>query len=67
VQHPAGLCEETPFLTTRALKGRKEPHELDCLEVLTGDEASAVLRHLLSSYPDLIPDSTSSLQKRLGR
>ena len=31
--------------------------KLDCLDVLTGDEASAVLRELLSSHPDLIPDA----------
>ena len=29
--------------------------KLDCLDVLTGDEASAVLRQLLSSSPELIP------------
>jgi hypothetical protein len=30
----------------------------DCLGLLTGDEAQAVLRELLSSRPDLIPDAT---------
>jgi hypothetical protein len=30
---------------------------LDCLDVLTGDEALAVLRELLSSRPDLRPDA----------
>jgi hypothetical protein len=30
---------------------------LDCLDVLTGDEALAVLRELLSSHPDLLPDA----------
>lgn len=29
--------------------------KLDCLDVLTGDEASTVLRKLLSSYPELVP------------
>lgn len=31
--------------------------KLDCLDVLTGDEASAVLRKLLSSYPELLPNA----------
>ena len=30
----------------------------DCLDVLTGDEASAVLRELLRSHPNLFPDAT---------
>jgi hypothetical protein len=30
---------------------------LDCLDVLTGDEALAVLRELVSSHPDLVPDA----------
>jgi hypothetical protein len=30
---------------------------LDCLGLLTGDEALAVLRELLSSRPDLVPDA----------
>jgi hypothetical protein len=32
--------------------------KLDCLDVLTGDEASAVLRELLRSHPNLLPDAT---------
>jgi hypothetical protein len=30
--------------------------KLDCLDVLTGDEAVAVLRELLSLHPDLLPE-----------
>ena len=41
MRHPAGLFEETPFTSTMALDGRKEPNEIDCLDVLTGDEASS--------------------------
>src|SRR4051812_4516846 len=56
--HPANACEGTPFIRPTALEGRNEPREnLDCLDVLTGDEASAVLRELLSSRPDLLPDA----------
>jgi hypothetical protein len=40
--------------------------KLDCLDVLTGDEASAVLRHLLSSYPDLIPDARQAANTLLA-
>ena len=39
---------------------------LDCLDVLTGDEASAVLRHLLSSYPELIPDARQAANALLA-
>src|SRR5438034_1103357 len=31
--------------------------KFDCLDLLTGDEASAVLRALLSSQPNLLPDA----------
>jgi hypothetical protein len=31
--------------------------KFDCLDLLTGDEALAVLRELLSSHPDLLPES----------
>jgi hypothetical protein len=40
--------------------------KLDCLEVLTGDEASAVLRELLSSHPDLIPDARQAANALLA-
>ena len=30
--------------------------EFDCLDLLTGDEALAILRELLSSHPDLLPE-----------
>lgn len=44
-------------------RGRKR---LDCLDVLIGDEASAVLRHLLSSYPELIPDARQAANALLA-
>jgi hypothetical protein len=40
--------------------------KLDCLDVLTGDEGSAVLRHLLSSYPELIPDAREAANALLA-
>jgi hypothetical protein len=40
--------------------------KLDCLDVLTGDEASAVLRHLLSSHPELIPDARQAANALLA-
>jgi hypothetical protein len=36
-------------------KARTSREKIDCLDLLTGDEASAVLRELLSSHPDLLP------------
>lgn len=38
-------------------KARTIRAEYDCLDLLTGDEAQAVLQELLSSRPDLIPDA----------
>ena len=40
--------------------------KLDCLDVLTGDEGSAVLRHLLSSYPELIPEARQAANELLA-
>ena len=40
--------------------------KLDCLDVLTGNEASAVLRSLLSSYPKLIPDARQAANALLA-
>ena len=40
--------------------------KLDCLDVLNGDEASAVLRHLLSSHPELIPDARQAANALLA-
>jgi hypothetical protein len=46
----------------RAPRSRPRPkagtsrQKLDCLDRLTGDEALAVLRELLSSHPDLLPE-----------
>jgi hypothetical protein len=40
--------------------------KLDCLDVLTGDEAGAVLRHLLSSHPELIPDARQAAKALLA-
>ena len=39
----------------RSSTARTSRKKLDCLDVLTGDEASAVLRTLLSSDPELLP------------
>ena len=38
-------------------KPRTARAKYDCLDVLTGDEARIVLKELLSSRPDLIPDA----------
>lgn len=38
----------------------------DCLDVLTGDEAQAVLHELLSSHPDLIPDARQAANALLA-
>jgi hypothetical protein len=46
--------------------GGRSRTKLDCLDVLTGDEASAVLRHLLSSYPELIPDARQAANALLA-
>lgn len=40
--------------------------KLDRLDVLSGDEASAVLRHLLSSHPELIPDASQAASALLA-
>jgi hypothetical protein len=65
VQHPAGLCEETPFIRTTALDGRKEPNETRLPGRPDRRQASAVLRHLLSSYPELIPDARQAATRCL--
>lgn len=39
----------------RGRKGRARPTKRDSLDLLTGDEALAVLRQLLSSHPALLP------------
>jgi hypothetical protein len=45
----------------RSARSRSKAHApretLDCLDVLTRDEASAVLRGLLSSHPELLPNA----------
>jgi hypothetical protein len=46
--------------------GGRSRTRLDCLDILTGDEASAVLRHLLSSYPELIPDARQAANALLA-
>lgn len=38
-------------------KARTSREKLDCLDLLTGGEASAVLRELLSSQPDVLADA----------
>ena len=38
-------------------KARTTRAKYDCLDVLKGDEAQAVLQELLSAHPDLIPDA----------
>jgi hypothetical protein len=40
--------------------------KLDCLDVLTGDEASAVLSELLRSHPNLLPDATRAANALLA-
>jgi hypothetical protein len=42
-------------LQRRHSRAGRSRTNLDCLDVLIGDEASAVLRQLLLSYPELIP------------
>jgi hypothetical protein len=48
---------------SKAGTSRKKP---DCLDVLTGDEASAVLRELLRSHPNLFPDATRAAHALLA-
>ena len=38
----------------------------DCLDVLTGEEAGAVLRALLKAHPDLLPDARLAADKLLA-
>ena len=55
--NPANLCDATPFIRPTALEGTNEQKISDCLDLLTGDEALAVLRELLSSHSNLLPDA----------
>lgn len=41
--------------------------KVDCLDLLTGDEALAVLRELLSSHPDLLPEGRRAANALLAR
>jgi hypothetical protein len=47
-------------------KAGKSRKKLDCLDVLTGDEASAVLRELLRSHPNLLPNATGAANALLA-
>jgi hypothetical protein len=38
-------------------KAKTSREKLDCLDLLTGGEASAILRELLSSHPDVLADA----------
>ena len=40
--------------------------KFDCLDLLTGEEASAVLRELLSSHPELLPDARQAANALLA-
>jgi hypothetical protein len=55
--HQANACEGTPSISRPRSKVGASRETLDCLDVLTGDEALAVLRELVSSHPDLVPDA----------
>ena len=49
---------------------RSRPHgtrqQYDCLDVLTGEEAGAVLRALLKAHPDLLPDARLAADQLLA-
>jgi len=45
---------------------RETRQESDCLDVLTGEEAGAVLRALLKAHPDLLPDARLAADKLLA-
>ena len=48
-------------------KAGNSRQKLECLVLLTGDEALAVLRELLSSHPDLLPDGRRAANALLAR
>jgi repressor LexA len=49
---------------------RSRPHgtrqQTDCVDVLTGEEAGAVLRALLKAHPDLLPDARLAADRQLA-
>lgn len=47
-------------------KARASREKFDSLDLLTGDEASTVLRALLSSHPDLVPDAKDAADALLA-
>jgi hypothetical protein len=47
-------------------KAETSRQKFDCLDLLTGDEALAVLRELLSSRPDLLPDASRAANELLA-
>jgi hypothetical protein len=51
----------------RRSKARASRKKLDCLDVLTADEASAVLRELISSRPELIPEARQAANALLAK
>jgi hypothetical protein len=54
-----------PSARLRSERGTSREHSI-VLDLLTGDEASAVLRKLVSSHPDLLPDAKRAANELLS-